>query len=187
VGELSEANPHLSYGQLWALLGRENPDLVAYCAAIEEGRWPLEPPQGSGYALGKSATRPPRSTELVKAKKPKAEGGEVLVVYGASGEVIGLELVDGSHEDRLHDATQKLIDRTDGPLHRDVAKNLVLDAIPKLAGKTDKDDKLQAAQTEIKASLKAMQAADPSKSFRQCWESLQRSNPELFEPLPKSA
>jgi hypothetical protein len=117
--------------------------------------------------------------EKVQAKKPKGDDdSEVLLVMAEDGTVAGLE---------LHKKTQALIDRVDGPLHRDVARALVLDQNPQLAGEHEDQDKLLAAQLEIKRRVKKMQAADPKKTFRQCWESLQRSNPELFEPLPESA
>jgi hypothetical protein len=55
-----------------------------------------------------------------------------------------------------------------------------------LADEHEGQDKLQGAQMEIKSRIKAMQLRDPSKTFRQCWESLQRSDPQFFEELPES-
>jgi hypothetical protein len=66
----------------------------------------------------------------------------------------------------------------------EIARHLVLDANTKLADEHEGQDKLLAAQMEIKRRISKMQLRDPSKSFRQCWEKLQRSEPKLFEDLP---
>jgi hypothetical protein len=86
-----------------------------------------------------------------------------MLVYGADGEITDLELVRGDHQEKLHKKTQQLLDKTDSPLHRDIAKRLVLDANPKLADDYEGQDKLAAAQMEIKRRISEMRLRDPSK------------------------
>jgi hypothetical protein len=70
----------------------------------------------------------------VEAKKRPADedDGELVLIEAAGGEIDGLELVESDHQEELHNKTQKLIDRTDGPLHGAIAEHLVRDANPSL-------------------------------------------------------
>jgi hypothetical protein len=81
---------------------------------------------------------------------------------------------------RLHDATQKLIDRTPN-LHRKVAEQLALDGDPKLADEHEQGDELQANQQRIKDWVKAEQAKHPKLTFRDAWSKCQAAHSGWFE------
>jgi hypothetical protein len=98
---------------------------VCQCAASRAGRWAsgVKPTLAYRYIdIGKPRLK--KSVDVnrirdamglpakVEARKSKDEG-DVLLVYGADGQIAGLELVRGDHEEALQKKTQALIDRTD--------------------------------------------------------------------------
>jgi hypothetical protein len=95
----------------------------------------------------------------------------------------GVQAVRAAHQQpALERKTQKLLDATPGL----VARHLVMNQHPALGEDVGGQEKLSRAQMEIKARIADMRRSDPSKTFRQCWEKLQRSDPQLFEDLPES-
>jgi len=170
--ELQKERPGVPFETVFAELQTKEAELFAYADKIETGEaW--EPP------------KPEPVYRFIDTGKKGSAGSSLGEAAGLPMKVHGV-LVEADHEGRLSRETQRLIDRTDGPLHREIAKHLVLDANPKLADAYEGQDDLEKSQLLIKARIKEMQARDPKKSFRQCWESLQRSDPELFRELPEA-
>jgi hypothetical protein len=83
--------------------------------------------------------------------------------------------VAGDHQKQLNKEAAKLVTE----LHSKIAEHLARDQHPELDHASGEAEELQAKQWEIRRRIKEMQAADPSKSFRQCWEKLQREEPQL--------
>jgi hypothetical protein len=188
--ELRQEHPGLSTEELMALLPA---DLVGYAQRIETGNWPKPPPiyqfagRGAKKPLARSLREALKLPAKIEARKPAGEDdGELMLVMAADGEVVGLELVESDHSEKLHKQTQRLIDRTDGPLHRDVAQNLVRDRHPELDDRSSQDEDLEQHQQTIKDEISKLRAKNPKLTFRTAWELLQRTKPGLFEELPKA-
>jgi hypothetical protein len=176
LSKLRKAKPELSLTEAWARLEVEEPTLVAAARAADEDVWPEPKPEPLyRYRPGADSSDVDQRIRdslkfpsLVKARKDDTQGAV---------------LVEARHAERLERETQKLMDLTPG-LHRDIARHAVLDTHPDLAGPAEERDQLAAAQSEIKRRIKDMQTADQEKTFRACWEKLQREEPSLFEPIP---
>jgi hypothetical protein len=169
---LRQAHPSLPTEDLMMLLPA---NLVQAARRIESEEWMPKPePVYRFLDTGKSSVTTKKLLEgigrvKVEARKPKDD--------------VGLELVEADHAERLGKETDKLMQSTPG-LHRDIAHHRVLDANPELDDGSEEAEKLAAAQMEIKGRIKELQARNPKLTFRAAWESLQKSDPQLFEPLP---
>jgi hypothetical protein len=175
--ELQKERPGVPFETVFAELQTKEVDLFKFADRIERGEW--DPPKQPAYRYIDKGEQMDINSILSKYGTQKVHG------VGA-GAKEGAVLVEADHADRLHKETQKLIDRTDGPLHRDIAQHLIRDVHPGLDDRAQQDEDLANAQMEIKRRISEMQTADPKKTFRQCWESLQRTDPQLFEELPSA-
>jgi hypothetical protein len=155
------------------------PSLFAYASQVESGEaWkPPKPPPAFRYrsladssGVDQQVRDSLKLPSLVKARKDDTQCAV---------------LVEALHAERLERETQKLLDSTPG-LHRDIARHAVLDANPEFADSIAEGDRLAGAQSEIKRRIKDMQTKEPKLSFRDAWERLQKSDPQLFEPLPSA-
>jgi hypothetical protein len=190
VAEIRRRHPAFDSAECLALWEREHPEAARYIRRIERGDWPTgrQPVyQFIGRGANKSPARSVREAlnlpTKIQARKPaKEDDAELMLVYGSVGEVVDLELVENDHAERLHDATQKILDRHPGPLERRLAEQLALgDA--KLADEHESDDELQANQQKIKDWIKVWQHQKPGRLFRDGWAKCQAAHPGWFEVL----